>query len=478
MTAARRSPSPKPSRGCTSRAPTSTGQPALTGGRRVDLPTYPFRRELFWPPATRTGGDATSLGLGAPGHPLLDGTVRLAGSDEVVLTSRLSLHTQPWLAEHVVYGQVLLPGTALAEMAIRAGDETGCPRIDELTMAVPLVVPPQGGVQVQVRVGEPDARGRRPVGIHSRTADAWTEHATGTLSPATPVSTVSDSDTTAWPPPDAIPVPLDDFYESFAADGFDYGPRFRGLRAAWRSGDDVFAEVELDPAHHAEAAGFGLHPALLDAALHAVTLRPGAPAARELPFSWQGFSLHAAGAVALRVRVTPGIGLELTTADGDPVATIDSLVVREAGRDAVRRNDSLFQLDWTPVPIPDATSLSVALLGDDPLGIGVAALDDRADAPDVVVTCLTGDAADVPGSAADLADRALELAQRWITDDRYADAKLIFVTREGDLPAAAVWGLVRAAQAEHPGRFGLLELDGSTLPCGRVRDRRTAGRAA
>ena len=61
-------------------------------------------------------------------------------------------------------------------------------------------------------------------------------------------------------------------YERLRRGGLAYGPAFQGLRAAWRRGDDVFAEVALPEDGVTRPAGFGLHPALLDAALARVTL--------------------------------------------------------------------------------------------------------------------------------------------------------------------------------------------------------------
>ncbi|WP_159043806.1 polyketide synthase dehydratase domain-containing protein, partial [Streptomyces sp. NRRL S-1521] len=116
-----------------------------------------------------------------------------------------------------------------------------------------------------------------------------------------------------------------------------------------------FAEVVLPEGVKAE--GFGLHPALLDAALHAIGLADGE--AEGLPFSWSGVRLYASGATALRVRLAPtdADGVALTVADGSgaPVATVDSLVVRPVSAEQFvgegGQDDALFGIDWVPVSL-------------------------------------------------------------------------------------------------------------------------------
>ncbi|MFD4322953.1 acyltransferase domain-containing protein, partial [Streptomyces sp. NPDC058548] len=287
-----------------------------TDAGRVDLPTYAFQHRRFWPRTalSRTGGDVRGAGLGAAHHPLLAAAVSLANSDGLLLTGRLSLVTHPWLAEHAVRGSVLLPGTAFLELAVRAGDETGCDRVEELTLAAPLILPEQGGVQVQVWASSPDESGRRTLTIHSRLDGAedqpWTQHAAGVLAAADPAQSAAQEAAFAgftagsWPPADARPLDTEDLYERLAALGFGYGPLFQGLRAAWRHGDDVLAEVAL-PESGADARSFALHPALLDATLHgSAFLDLGEHGRGGLPFSWQDVTLYAEGARALRVRLS------------------------------------------------------------------------------------------------------------------------------------------------------------------------------
>ncbi|MER6924915.1 type I polyketide synthase, partial [Streptomyces spiralis] len=282
------------------------------GARRVDLPTYPFERKRYWLDVPSVVEDAAGLGQVAAGHPLLSAVVDSAETGAPVLTGRLAVDTHPWLADHAVLGSVLLPGTAYVEMALRAGQETGCALLEELTQEAPLLLPERGGVAVQVVVGEADESGRRTVAVYSRDEKArdgegWTRNASGVLAPE---PAPAELDLEAWPPPGAQRVDVSGMYEDLAGLGYGYGPVFQGLKAAWRRGEELFAEISLPERAQADAAAFGLHPALLDAALHGERVFDEGQEDADrtaLPFAWNRVTLHSTGAAMLRVRLTkPG----------------------------------------------------------------------------------------------------------------------------------------------------------------------------
>jgi NAD(P)-dependent dehydrogenase (short-subunit alcohol dehydrogenase family) len=489
--------------------------------RPVELPTYAFERRRFWlDPAPAASGDVAGVGQRPAGHPLLGAVLVSPESDGVVLTGRLSIETHPWLADHDVLGTVLLPGTGYVELALRAGAEAGCEVIEELTIEALMPLPPTGGTAVQVVVGEPDGDGRRSLAIYSRVEDApehvpWTRHVSGFLAATGKPAVDPESfgmGHGAWPPPGAEPVDISDVYDYLTAQGYHYGPMFRGLRAVWRRGAETFAEVALpDDARHT-AAGFGVHPSLLDAALSATDFlngrRPQDIGASQLPFSWAGVSLHSGGSSRLRVGInwvsadtevgSDAVRLDLADAVGNPVMSVESLVVRAVTPDRVaaaaaastgtRLRESMFRVGWTHLPLGaagDAGMGNWAVVGPADFGFGFGfgfgedvpvfadvaglaeALDSGGVVPELVLFSCPPAEGDVPSGMRAVLDHVLAEIRSWLADARFAGSRLMIVTEgaislDGEAPElgqAPVWGLVRSAQQENPNRFVLLDVD-------------------
>nr|WP_205615392.1 type I polyketide synthase [Streptomyces harenosi] len=444
---------------------------AGTGATTVTVPTYAFQRDRYWMDAPSGTGDLRAAGLAAGDHPLLGAVLPLPESGGTVLTGRLSLETHPWLADHAVLGRVVVPGAAFVEMALRAGREVGCELLEELTVHTPLVLEERGGAGVQVVVGDADESGHRAVSVHARQeGGAWVRHADGSLAGrADPAAGEAAAGTAPWPPEGAEEIPLGEVYAGLGARGYDYGPAFQGLTALWRRGDEVFAEVSLPPDASDGADRFGLHPALLDAALHAVWYGPflDGPDGAVLPYAWSGVSLAAAGARALRVRMSAagpdGISLGLADATtGAPVASVDGLRFRRMPASGPGTPaESLFRVDWPAVPAGEPARPARWALAQGPAELPAG--------PGVVfLRCPSGP--DAPQVTAEV----LAVMQEWLADGRFASGTLVLVTgqavaagpdeRVDGLAQAGVWGLVRSAQTENPGRFGLLDVDTEPVP--------------
>ncbi|HEY3947347.1 MAG TPA: SDR family NAD(P)-dependent oxidoreductase, partial [Solirubrobacteraceae bacterium] len=490
---------------------------ADSGAQRVELPRYAFQRERYWLTPKRGVGDASGMGLGAASHPLLGAAVQLAGGDEWLFTGRLSLDTSPWLADHAVLDTVLLPATAFLELALATAGEVGCDTVEELTLQAPLVLAQGTAVQLQVALGEPNLDGRREIQIHSReqpeaaageqrdTDSAWTQHAIGTLligGGTEGLGLAAREPPAQWPPAQARAIDVELLYDRLAETGYEYGPVFQGLQAAWQTDDgEIYAEVTLDEQAASAAAEYILHPALLDAALHA-----GLPAQGDeprasgtmLPFSLSGVSLYRSGVSALRVRLVRGEGeVQLMAFDdaGEPVLSIGSLVLRSVDpggplrASALGTGGSLHRLEWTELQLaeqPHEEAQHCALLADLQLaGVDgehytslselVAAIEDGSPVPDVVFVAIPTGAGDL--NAAQAARRAvgatLELLQGWLAADVLARSRLVLLTTGAvavlagevpDLAGASVWGLLRGAQAERPGSFAIFDCDPAVAP--------------
>jgi pimaricinolide synthase PimS1 len=510
-----------------------------TGAVRVSLPTYAFQRRRYWLEPFAPSQQSLDPGARSLDHPVLGGAIVLADGRIPLFAGELSLAAQPWLGDHTVAGVVLVPGTAFVEMALYVGSQIGCEVVQELVMEAPLVLDEQV-VEVQVVLDEPSKDGERPIGIYSRPhgdrayadsgegqadsgeGQAWRRHASGVLVSATKVETPREPALVAeptWPPHDAESVDPSVIYGRLGEIGVGYGESFLGVQAAWRRGEQAFADVCLPEGERSAKRSFVIHPALLDAAMQTMT----SMASREhdgqagfdglmVPFAWRDVRLHAMGVSDLRVHssTTRAKGMSLIASDrtGMPVVSIESLSVRPISPAQLRgalasASGAMLALDW--VALEEApgrhdgagsvlvgeseAALAVGLRATtalagvyDDLGSLVDALGGLRTPPTMMlVDCAglsqpdgeTSDAREsldsLPADAHAAARRALAMIRGWLDEQRLSETQLVLVTRNAmaaeagdrvsDLSSAPVWGLARSAQSEQPGRLRIVDLD-------------------
>ncbi|WP_033439350.1 type I polyketide synthase [Saccharothrix sp. NRRL B-16314] len=465
---------------------------AGSGARAVPLPTYAFQRERFWLTPGIGGGDAEAAGLDKVGHPILAGAVRIGDRDEWVYTGRISPEKQPWTRDHVVFGIPIAPGTALVELALSAGAGVGFGTLDELVLEAPLVLDDELGCRVQVTVGVPQD-GRREVAVYS-TPNAGPDdeqpeaicHARGVLvDSAAAESRVAAPMPAQWPPAGAEPLAVDGLYARMELAGLDYGALFKGIRAAWRVGADLYTEVALPD--DADDEGFVLHPALFDAALQGALIGKDPNAPFEMPFTWSGVR-PGRRVKSARVRIVSsadtGLHVDLADETGAPVMSIGGLVYRTVDPAQLERvrgggPDSLYGVEWVPVQLGQAEPVRLAEFGwDGALDLDAleqAVAGDGA-APAAIVARIAANvtAGAPPAMAFEAAEQMLATIQRWLAAGRLTETRLVAVTSgavalEGETPdiaQAAAWGLARSVQSEHPGRIVLVDLDddGADVP--------------
>lgn len=461
-----------------------------TEANRVDLPVYAFQRRRYWldppKPAAMQIADTGSLG-----HGILFHSTSIPGTSKIICSGQLSTTRQPWLRDHVVGGQVIVPAAALTELALRASREyTGTDEsmvLEEFTFVVPLALDPKEDavLQIQVLVGEPEEHGIRSVDIYSRPKGVpaqheWIRHATGTLKLASLSNTGEDifindtefiGDEHRYEDEEKL-ADVSRAYDALASAGIGYGPSFRCVRAVWRPRSDGQDSNELrayiDPPH-TQSQKYDLHPAMLDAALHASLLAAPDTAAGKirLPFLLRGVRISSAsgiGSVTVRIRELGKDRFSVTLAEkstGALVAEVSEVVTRAWTRPAAAgpATGDLYRLEWIEsAQVNTSGDLTESSRQNNELYRVRGARDESGKVMKDVIE----------NGAHKAVAEVLGVIRKWGAEKAYVGGRLFIVTEKAtvdsdpDIVSAAVWGFVRSAQAElGGGRIVLVDLDGT-----------------
>lgn len=478
----------------------------------VDIPTYPFEHKHYWL-TPQVSNDVATTGQRTTEHALLSAAIDLPDEEGLLLTGCISLASHPWLADHAAARVVLVPGTAYLDMVMHAGSLLGHSHIDELTLHAPMVLPEQGALDLQLRVGPPDNKGYRPVTLHARNHNAdeldgstWTLHATAQLAQDKLLPADSVVDLSPWPPVDAESIDIADMRARLTKAGYDYGPAFKGLRSAWRRGEDIYVEAHLPD--DLVASGHSIHPALLDTTLHPIALADTEgdenASGLRLPFTFTGITCADASPGQLRAQLrftkSDTVSIVATDETGTPILSIEALNLRSISSDHLRRmvgvgpDHDLLNLTWSLLPaammgtkdkapptamwaLLDTNSAYTRALDTIACYPGLSEMlaateASSASTPEVILWPLppleVTDAEDVPGGTRKACEAVLQVLQTWLSHDQLARTVLVPITHRAvatgssetaHLVYGPVWGLLRSAQSEHPDRLVLVDTD-------------------
>jgi acyl transferase domain-containing protein/acyl carrier protein len=343
--------------------------------RRLELPTYPFQRRRFWP-------KTSNIAIDGPAVSGILGSAKDLASGDSVYTSRLSVKSQPWLSDHVIYGTVVVPGATYAAMALAV---VGAPaRVKDVFFYEPIILPEKSSREVQLTLHPLEDGTGSTFTVHSRpygVRDAeWSLNAEGTVVAGVGDEPVSEN---ADPVDTAIErlsrMRPQGLFETFADLELAWGPTWSGsLKSLWLGEGEAIGDIAVGEELAEQLGTEPMHPVLMD--LCTGVAFPAFPAhlAAEQGVNDLFLPLRY-GQVTLRERMprrfycratwhrsaldseTQVFDLDFVDRDGRQLGGIREFTVKRAPREALLRGlggDAtrlLYTLGWHEVPSPAAS---------------------------------------------------------------------------------------------------------------------------
>ncbi len=340
-----------------------------TDGRIVDVPHAPWQHMPFWV------ADRSGLGELSSSHPLLGAHMELPSGRDHVWQADVGTDVCPWLTDHKVHGQPILPAAAFAEIALAAGSEAlGLPAhsVSVMQLEVEQMLPLDGHTRITTQLtGNADGSAR--VEIHSRSGSGWSRHAVAKIASVQPNSVAAAPSTSLKA--GGTEVSAADFYATLRQTGQHHGPAFAALTRIVRHADGGSSTEITVPQEAPRHPGFRVHPVMLDAALQSMAAAmPDRTVARAAEISYLPVSfemIRVFGEVGRHARChaqvvdldEAGSGklgtVTLTDDAGNVVAELTGVYVRRVERRAIPLplEQKIFEIAWVESPAAGEAAL-------------------------------------------------------------------------------------------------------------------------
>ncbi|MEH2207655.1 MAG: SDR family NAD(P)-dependent oxidoreductase [Nostoc sp.] len=343
--------------------------------RRVVLPNYPFERSRFWVEPNKDSSQEnvqlSSANLKSS-HPLLGSRLHLADSKEIRFQTQINSHFPAFLADHCIYGKVIMPGTAYLEMVLGTAAKVLKSKnlILENVLYKRALVLSENEVKTLQLILQPTEQQGYSFEIFSCELDeedsspSWMLHVSGNVTTSN-LKPSMELSATHWLPKNVASHNQAEHYQQFLQRGVDYGASFRGVKQLWLDSEVVTGEIELPQTCVLETDTYQFHPALLDACFQVLQAKFPQDSSKEsyVPIAIKRLQVCDRPSNRLwsigRVHPSENSGktlisdLQLVADDGEILAVVEGLQIQRVASATLTVSpqvppDWLYQIEWRP----------------------------------------------------------------------------------------------------------------------------------